>query len=213
MNGILANTKYYLMVILNWSMLVLFLISMAIFITLNLTPLMVFLSHHGISGVTHQQIMADYWRLMRFLQLPGGSLHFNFVALSLSGRQHFIDVKSLFMLNEAVLVVSGIISVLTLRYKKKKHQLWHLILPLQGFITAVPIFFSILAINFNHFFIRFHQLVFSNQDWLFNPVTDPIINVLDETFFVHAVLVFVILLELEFIILYFVSKNQSSSSE
>lgn len=44
MNGILANTKYYLLAILNWSILMLFLVSVAIFITLNLTPIMVSVS-------------------------------------------------------------------------------------------------------------------------------------------------------------------------
>ncbi len=192
--------------------MVLFFISMAIFITLNITPIMVYLSHHEIFGITHAQVMSDYWRLMSYLQIPGGSLHFKFVAISVSGQQHFSDVKNLFLLNEIVLVLSGFAGSILLWNKKKKHQLWQLMFPLQGLIVGVPILFTILAINFNHYFVVFHKLVFSNNDWLFDPVTDPIINVLDETFFTQTLLLFVILLEVELVSLYLISKHQSSSS-
>ncbi|WP_252897795.1 lipoprotein intramolecular transacylase Lit [Amylolactobacillus amylophilus] len=37
--------------------------------------------------------------------------------------------------------------------------------------------------NFDAFFVFFHGIFFHNSDWLFDPVTDPIINVLSENFF------------------------------
>lgn len=214
MNGILANTKYYLLAILNWSILMLFLVSVAIFITLNLTSIMVSVSQQTITHVMQQQIIADYWRLMHFLQLPWiDSLHFNFVPLSSTGKQHFNDVRNLILFNEAVLVVTGVISLRFLRHKKKKQQLWQLLLPSRTILTAVPVFCGLLAINFNSAFIKFHQLMFRNQDWVFNPNTDPIINILNETFFIQSFLLFVILLETELLIIYWLSVHQSTISE
>lgn len=213
MNGILLNIRYYLVAVLAWSIVMLFFISMAIFIVLNLTPILIHFSQSEIAGVTHQQIISDYWHLMKYLQLPGGTLHFNYIAMSSSGRQHFSDVKSLFLINEVVLVASGIMGVKFIWYKKKKHQFWQLIFPLQGLIAGVPIVFTVVAINFDHYFIIFHYLLFSNKDWLFDPLTDPIINVLSETFFIKTLLLFVLLLEMELIGLYIISKHQSSSSE
>lgn len=212
MNGILANIKYYLVAILTGGIIMLFFISVAIFIALNLTPILVFLSQHKIFSVTHGQLISDYWRLMSYLQLPGGSLHFNFIPMSTSGKQHFSDVKNLFLINEIILILSGLVGGVLIWNKKKKHQLWQLMFLLQGLIIGVPIIFTILAINFNHYFIIFHQLLFNNKDWLFDPLTDPIINVLDEVFFTQTLLLFVILLEVEMIILYVISKHQSSSS-
>jgi integral membrane protein (TIGR01906 family) len=50
--------------------------------------------------------------------------------------------------------------------------------------AVVPIgLTALLAMNFDRFFIVFHEMLFRNQDWLFDPATDPIINVLPEGFF------------------------------
>lgn len=52
--------------------------------------------------------------------------------------------------------------------------------------------------NFDEFFISFHHLLFNNNDWLFNPTTDPIINVLTEEFFAGCFAIGGIIYELYF---------------
>ena len=60
----------------------------------------------------------------------------------------------------------------------------------------LPIIVSIpLIINFNYFFIKFHELVFSNDYWIFDPEIDPVINILPQNVFFHiGMLILVIIL-------------------
>lgn len=208
MNGILKNTKNKIIVMLKWCSLILCLISLAIFLTLNVTPILVLGSHHVVDGVTHWQLMRDYVHLLGYLQIPGGTLRFQFIPMSGAGRQHFADVKNLMLLNEGVLVVSGWLTFRNLSKQKRQHQLWQLMLPLKGLAVFIPTLMMMLLINFNALFIQFHELVFQNQDWVFDPATDPIINVLTEGFFGLCVLIFTALLEGAFGGLYFAGKRQ-----
>ncbi|MDK7326346.1 lipoprotein intramolecular transacylase Lit, partial [Lactobacillus mulieris] len=48
------------------------------------------------------------------------------------------------------------------------------------------------------FFVTFHHMIFHNNNWLFNPLTDPIINVLTEGFFAACFSIFGIIYELYF---------------
>ena len=50
--------------------------------------------------------------------------------------------------------------------------------------------------NFDSFFITFHHLLFNNSNWLFDPATDPIIDVLSEGFFAACFAVAGIIYEL-----------------
>ena len=54
--------------------------------------------------------------------------------------------------------------------------------------------------NFDRFFVMFHGVFFNNDAWIFNPATDPIINVLPETFFLHCFILFFILLEIFYLL-------------
>lgn len=209
MNGTLIKIKGYAMGILRWSSILLFAISLAIFITLNLTWFMIWFGHGTLSGISHTQIMADYGRLLRYLQIATiQHLNFSYIPMSSSGRQHFIDVKGLFMANEAVGIISGGFCYLILAKMKRKQQLWQLMLPIKGFGIFLPMMGLLLLVNFNDLFIRFHEVVFHNQDWIFDPTTDPIINVLTETFFSSCVILFVIIFELELAGLYYSGYRQ-----
>jgi uncharacterized membrane protein len=52
--------------------------------------------------------------------------------------------------------------------------------------------------NFDSFFVIFHHILFNNSDWLFDPNTDPIINVLTEGFFASCFAVAGVIYELYF---------------
>ena len=61
---------------------------------------------------------------------------------------------------------------------------------------VIPLILGFFAfIDFDRLFVMFHQLVFSNDYWLFNPHLDPIINILPENFFMHCFMsiVFIVL--------------------
>ena len=52
--------------------------------------------------------------------------------------------------------------------------------------------------NFDTFFITFHKIIFNNNNWLFDPTTDPIINILTEDFFAACFAVAGMIYELYF---------------
>ena len=45
----------------------------------------------------------------------------------------------------------------------------------------------------NKFFVTFHRLLFANDDWLFDPKLDPIINALPASYFLAAFSLFILL--------------------
>ncbi|OPJ61524.1 TIGR01906 family membrane protein [Clostridium oryzae] len=105
---------------------------------------------------------------------------------SKDGLIHFKEVKNIFMNLDIVFYVTLILGILGSIYCVKKAALsyikWSSIL-----LIVIPIILSIpFIINFNASFIIFHKLAFSNNYWLLDPSTDPIINALPEAFFMHT---------------------------
>ena len=182
--------------------LFLFLISLAITVTINFR----WLYHFDI-----QQL--NYGLLLDFLNNPlNTTLALPDFPMSAAGAGHFYDVKKLFLLNYGVLLVTLIPSFMLLRSFWKNDQRWRLLRPLQWGML-LPIFFGFLmAIGFDRFFVTFHEIFFNNDDWLFDPVTDPIINVLPETFFMHCFILFFVLIELFFFVIYWWAKQSQKKT-
>lgn len=68
--------------------------------------------------------------------------------------------------------------------------------------------YSKASLDFDHWFVLFHQAFFNNNYWIFNPVTDPIINVLTDNFFTICFVFLFGLLELYLAISFWVVKKQ-----
>lgn len=66
---------------------------------------------------------------------------------------------------------------------------------LAGILTLiVPSICGILvAVNWERAFVLFHEIAFSNDYWLFDPVTDPVILILPDTFFLHCAVMILLL--------------------
>lgn len=125
------------------------------------------------------------------------------LAWSESGYSHFADVRGLFLLDFWVLGVSGALcaALLALRLWKK----W-VFRPLLGHgpgfwagISAgglVLVLAGLAALDFNRAFVIFHAIFFPGKDnWIFDPATDQIIQVMPEAFFCNcAILIGVVLL-------------------
>ncbi|MCD2257241.1 TIGR01906 family membrane protein [Lactobacillus sp. CC-MHH1034] len=138
----------------------------------------------------------NYVQLMAFLHFPWlTQLRMMDFPSSLNGIAHFRDVKQLFILNDLLMLVLVPLAIHIWRKWRRTGQLWQLKLPFQmGFL--VPIMVALAAsINFDRFFITFHHLFFRNRNWLFDPSTDPIINVLPESFFSHCFILAFVLFE------------------
>lgn len=188
------------------------LITLAITITINFQPLYRWdVDYLNILDYTHlskEELLNNYQLLIRFLNNPWNTtLALPDFPMSEAGTGHFYDVKNLFLLNYGILIVTMIPSGYFLAYLSKQHRVWRLIRPMQwGMI--VPVFFgTLMFIGFDTFFVKFHELFFNNDDWLFNPATDPIINVLPEQFFMHCFILFFLLIEVFFFIFFWSGKR------
>lgn len=86
-------------------------ISLAIFWVINCTFLYSWsLKWYNVQtavSLSHKEIMHNYHQLIAYLSFPWiEHLHMTDFPSSSTGLQHFSDVKSLFMLNEGVLILS-----------------------------------------------------------------------------------------------------------
>lgn len=158
------------------------------------------------SGYSVDVIRRNYDTLIDYNTIGyKGPLNFPDLAMSESGRIHFEEVKRVFdLFGYMAIILSPICAVILLISKKLRS--WICLLAGGIFGLAVPVLLGILtAVSWDTFFVRFHQLVFRNDFWIFDWRTDPVILILPDTFFLHcAFLIFasVFLLSILMLLLY-----------
>lgn len=145
---------------------------------------------------TYQQIKENYQILIHYQSIfYQGKLVFKDFIMSKGGRIHFEEVKRIFeMIQIVCLLTFFTTSYLVYRQiKQKEYRFFKLTAILTIVIPLILGFFAF--VDFDRLFVMFHQLVFSNDYWLFNPHLDPIINILPENFFMHCFMsiVFIVL--------------------
>lgn len=126
------------------------------------------------------------------------------------GVSHFDDVRVLFYIDLAVLLISAVLLAVAIIILKKKD------LTPYRFFGRSPQFWSVAsivgvssligiacAIDFEKTFIVFHKIFFIGKtNWTFKPSKDPIIDLLPHQFFINcAILIFVSILILSVIIM------------
>ena len=159
-----------------------------------------------------------WYQLTDLVQMTAGKIWHNFLILmnylinpletklsmpdfpsSASGLHHFAEVKNLFML---VFFLTIILIPFTIRFIKE-----NLSIVFHNALRVVMLFhlaIGVIAwlIGFDRFFVAFHEVLFRDNSWLFDPATDPIISVLPEQFFMHSFLIFLLIYELIFFVIY-----------
>ena len=178
--------------------LMIFIISFAIVFTVFFKQLYYFdinyLNIDKISGLPVETIKDNYDILINYQSIfYQGNLNLPDFAMSVAGRIHFQEVKTIFEVIQVSMLISGIISIILLikRFKEKEYRF----LKLTGLITIiVPAMLGfVVALDFESAFITFHQIVFRNNYWVFDYRSDPVINILPETFFMHCFIMIVII--------------------
>ena len=178
----------------------LLIISFSVTLTLNFRPLYYADIQHlhiaDLSGRTEEDIRQNYDALIDYnLLFNHEPLKFPTCTMSESGRSNFEEVKKIFDLFGWTLIITfGLTLIVTVRFVRKKKWLW---LRIGGILCIVlPAFLGIMvAVNWEYVFVTFHQLVFNNYYWLFDPTTDPIINILPDVYFMHcAIMIFVLVM-------------------
>ena len=159
-----------------------------------------------------------WYQLTDLVQMTAGKIGHNFLILmnylinpletklsmpdfpsSASGLHHFAEVKNLFML---VFFLTIILIPFTIRFIKENLSIvFHNALRV---VMLFPLAIGVIAwlIGFDRFFVAFHEVLFRDNNWLFDPATDPIISVLPEQFFMHSFLIFLLIYELIFFVIY-----------
>ncbi len=139
-----------------------------------------------LSGMSEDVIRLNYSALMDYCQVFfRGQLVFPTLPMSQEAAIHFADCKRIFdviQITSAGSLLLTLVMALRLRRGEKR---WVKAAGLMCLILPV-VFGCAVAFFWDRFFIVFHELVFSNDYWLFDPVTDPVILMLPDTYFLHC---------------------------
>ena len=190
----------------------LFFISIGVILVINFRPLyewdINFLDIEVSSGMTKDVIMENYNALIDYCSpFFTGELAFPTLAASEADLFHFKEVKDIFIMFYWLLPLTGIPLLGIVFYKKKKQDYGYL-LPSSLTCIILPIVVSLACmINFDKTFVIFHKLFFNNDYWIFDPVTDPIIRLLPEEFFLHCAIFIVLIVILGSLTLFGLSKK------
>lgn len=181
--------------------LVLFITSAAVVITLNFRPLYYWdidlLNIVESSGYSREEIVQNYNVLIDYNSIFGPKeLNFPTLAMSETGRIHFEEVKNVFIFFEITAMITGIFSLAGILYRHYRKNAGYLLLA--GILTVgIPAVLAVLiALNWDRVFVLFHKIVFNNDYWIFDAATDPVITILPDTFFMHCALLILALVVL-----------------
>lgn len=189
----------------------LFFISISVIIILNARPLYYNnidrFELEKVSGLDRDTIIENYDTLIDYCSpFYQGELRFPSLASSESGTSHFAETKVIFVSFYYIAAITGILLLFIILYKKKQHDTSYLRTSAITIIVLPSIVGIATALNFEKTFLLFHKLAFRNDDWMFNPETDPIINLLPEEFFMYCAIGIVILVLLGSLILFLIDR-------
>ena len=180
----------------------LFLVCAAVVLVLHLRTIyyfdIEFLSLEETSGLSAEEIRENYDALIDYNLIYQGveELELPSFPMSREGEIHFEEVKRIFTAIQYLFLVTGILTVFGLLRKIPRRDFGSL--KLMSLLSLLfPVVLGVVAaLDWEQFFVRFHHVFFSNDYWVFNPITDPVIRILPDAFFAHcaaAVLFFILL--------------------
>ena len=146
-----------------------------------------------VSGFDFQTLAHNYNVLMAYELNPFiAHLRMPDFPDSASALKHFAEVRQLFTLVNLLSLI--LLPTFILFVKERIYVLYQ-----RGIRLAmlIPVLLALIAasIGFDNFFILFHEVLFRDNTWLFDPLTDPIINVLTDNFFMLCFIIFAVIYE------------------
>lgn len=182
-------------------------VSLGVIFTVNFKPLYYFdIDYLGIperSGYDKELIKRNYDTLIDYNSpFHKGDLEFPDLPSSPEGLQHFVEVKDIFTAFYYIAIITAITCTLIILYKKKQKDNSYLLVS-SITVVVLPIIVALFAaIDFDKTFVLFHKIFFRNDYWIFSAKLDPVINILPQTFFLHCLILIVIILLLGSMALY-----------
>lgn len=188
--------------------LILLALTLSITLTVNSTWLYSLNVYYGnflpLVNLSAEQMMHNFEQLLNYLNYPWLQvLKMDNFSDSARGLTHFREVKELFMINYGIMIISFFSSIWYVRFLHQRNLSWLLLKPLQIIFAFLFTLIGLMMMGFNQFFIQFHKLLFSNNDWQFYPVQDPIINALPESYFYQCFVLFFGVLIILLMVLYY----------
>lgn len=179
----------------------LFIISFSVILVLNFNPLYYSdidrLQIEKSSGLSKNEIIENYDTLISYNSMFNHEeLEFPSLSMSEYGKIHFEEVKALFVLVQYLCIAALVIGIVGTVLKMRTRDAGYL--KLTAILTlAIPAVLGILiALNWDNFFVTFHQIFFNNDYWIFDPALDPIITILPDAFFMHCAIAILLLVVL-----------------
>lgn len=175
-----------------------FLLAGSVVLVLNLRPIYYFdigFLHLGEAvGMEDEILRENYDVLIDYNLFWKGidTLEFPDFPMSEHGRIHFEEVRRIFVAIQYAMIGSFAVCLIGLwgKCRRKDYGSLKLLSALAVLIPAVA--GCLIAWNWQAFFVGFHHLMFSNDYWLFDPATDPIILVLPDEFFFQCAAVILV---------------------
>lgn len=162
------------------------------------------------TGYSEGDILSNYNALIDYCSpFYKDELRFPTLPSSESALSHFVEVKNIFIAFYFILPITAIMLIMAILYKRKQNDYKYLRTSALTCIVLPSIVGAACAINFDRTFILFHKLFFNNDDWLFNPKTDPIILLLPEEFFLHCAILIVAIVLLGSTLLYLIYRYKN----
>lgn len=138
-------------------------------------------------NLSTKYIALDYKNIINYLRFPWvNNLNLNYFSLSNTAYLHFQEVKNIFSL---IFIIFFLITFISTIFYYFYHHLFfiNLIKVFNYYFYFILLFISTIFLcilfNFSSSFALFHNILFNNDYWLFNPVKDSIILILPENFF------------------------------
>lgn len=154
------------------------------------------------TGFTREEIKTAFDEMLDYC-LGAEEFSTGVLKWSEEGKNHFTDVRVLFLLDLKVLSVFTILLLIILIAMRltawRPRRLWGrgpAFWSGAGLALVFLIVGGLAALDFDRAFVIFHALFFPGKDnWLFDPRTDEIIKILPQDFFMNcAILILVILI-------------------
>lgn len=146
------------------------------------------------SGISETEIIENYNYLIDYnTKFRVGEFSLPTLPSSNEGKIHFEEVRNIFLAVHFI-AAAGIVLIIYSIYEAFKRKRYKMLGDTLIMTVIIPAVTGIMmAVSFEKTFVLFHKIMFRNDYWIFDPSKDPIINMLPETFFLHAAALIIIL--------------------
>ena len=183
-----------LIVFQNFSLFISFILGIIFYNCFNLNFYKNFYSKENLTaniGTTSDELINNTSNLLDYLN---GKAELNTSWFSEKDILHMKDVKILYSVSFYTMIffiAIFIISTILIIFLYKNCTMFYITRTfnktLLAFIVLIIVLASIISYNFNSFWIRFHQLLFSNDLWLLSPDESNLIKMVPEEFFISLI--------------------------